>query len=192
MNVLKEKKGQYCCCCCYCSGVNWVLIVATPWTAACQAALPSLSPKLMSIELVTISKHLILCCPLLLLLSIFLFIRVLSNKSALCTRWPKYWSFSFSISPFSEYSGLISFRIDWFDLQGTLKTLLQYHSLKASILWCSAFFTVCLLYGPALTTVRDHWEDHSLDYIDLYRQISLCFSAHCLGLSSLSCQEAVF
>ena len=92
-------------------------------------------PKFMSIESVMPSNHLILCCPLLLLSSIFPSIRVFSNESALRIRWPKYWSFSFSISPFSEYSRLISFRIDWFDLQGTLKTLLQYHSLKASILW---------------------------------------------------------
>ena len=97
--------------------------------------------------------HLILCCPLLLLPSVFPSIRVFSNESVLCTRWPKYWSFSFNISPSNEYSWLISFRIDWFDLlavQGTLKTLLQHQSLRASILWCSAFFTVQLshLYIP--------------------------------------------
>ena len=93
--------------------------------------------KLMSIESVKPSNHLILCCPFLLLPSIFPSIRVFSNESALCIRWPKYWSFSFSISPSNEYSGLISFRIDWFDLlavQGTLKSLLQYHISKASIL----------------------------------------------------------
>ena len=103
------------------------------------------APKLMSIESVMRSNHLILCHPLLLLPSIFPSIRVFSSESVLRIRWPKYWSFSFSISPSNEYSGLISFRIDWFDLlavQGTLKSLLQRHSSKASILQCSAFFTV--------------------------------------------------
>ena len=103
------------------------------------------SPKLMSIELVMPSSHLILCHPLHLPPSIFPSIRVSSNESALCIRWSKYWSFSFSISPSNEYSGLISFRIDWLDLlslQGTLKSLLQHHNSKASILWCSAFFMV--------------------------------------------------
>ena len=100
------------------------------------------------------SNHLILCHPLLLLPSIFPSIRVFSNESALHIRWPKYWSFSFNISPSNEYSGLISFRLDWLDLlavQGTLKCLLQHHSSKASILWCSAFFIVQLSY-PYLTT----------------------------------------
>ena len=120
-----------------------------PWTAACQASLPMTNfwslLKLMSIESVLPSNHLILCHPLLLPLSIFPRIRVFSNESALPIRWPKYWSFSFSISPSNEYSGLISFRIDWFDLlavQGTLKSLLQHHSSKASILWCLPFFMV--------------------------------------------------
>ena len=110
--------------------------------------------KLMSIELVMPSNHLILCHPLLLLPSVFLGIRVFFNESALHIRWPKYWSFSFSIGPSNEYSELISFRIDWFDLigvQGTLKSLLQYQSLKASVLWCSAFFMVQLSH-PYLTT----------------------------------------
>ena len=101
----------------------------------------------MSIELVMPSNHLILCHPLLLLLSIYPSIRVFSSESVLCIRWPKYWSFSFSISPPNEYSGLISFRMDWLDLlavQRTLKNLLQHHSAKASILWCSAFFMVQL------------------------------------------------
>ena len=124
-------------------------------------------PKFMSIESVMPSNHLILCCPLLLLSSIFPSIRVFSNESALRIRWPKYWSFSFSISPFSEYSRLISFRIDWFDLQGTLKTLLQYHSLKASILW---WLALCLLYGPILTSIHNYWKDHSLDYMGLSGQ----------------------
>ena len=101
--------------------------------------------KLTSIELVTPSNHLILCCPLCLLPSIFPSIKVFSNELALCIRWPKYWSFSFNISPCNEYSRLISFRMDWLDLlavQGTLKSLLQHHSSKASILRCSAFFMV--------------------------------------------------
>ena len=125
-------------------------------TAAYQASLsitnsPSLS-KLMSIESVMPSNHLILCCPLLLLPSVFPSIRVFSNESALHIRWPKYWSFSFNISPSSEHSGLISFRMDWLDLlavQGTLKSLLQHHSSKASILQCSSFF---ILSHPYMTT----------------------------------------
>ena len=108
----------------------------------------------MSIESVMLSNHLILCHPLLLLPSIFPSIRVFSNESVLHIRWPKYWSFSFSISPSNKYSGLISFRMDWLDLlavQGTLKSLLQHHSTKASILQCSAFFMV-LLSPPYMTT----------------------------------------
>ena len=108
------------------------------------------SLKLMSIESVMPSNHLILCCCLLLLPFIFLRIRVFSSELALCIRWPNYWSFSFSICTSSEYSGLISFRIDRFDLlavQGTLKSLLQHHSLKASILWCSVFFMVQLSHS---------------------------------------------
>ena len=130
----------------------------TPWTAVCQASLSITNSwnllKLMSIESVIPSSHLILCHPLLLLPSIFPSIRVFSNESALRIRWPKYWSFSFNISPSNEYSGLISFRMDWLDLlavQGILKSLLQYHSSKASILWCSAFFTVQLSH-PYMTT----------------------------------------
>src|SRR5574337_516599 len=110
--------------------------------------------KLMAIESVLPSSHLILCRPLLLLPSILPRIRVFSNKSVLRIIWPKYWSFSFSISPSNEYSGLISFRMGWLDLlavQGTLKSLLQHHSSKASILWCSAFFTVQLSH-PYMTT----------------------------------------
>ena len=108
----------------------------------------------MSIESVMPSNHLILCCPLLLLTSIFLSIRVFSNESALCIRWPKYWSFSFNVSPSSEHSGLISFRMDWvnlFAVQRTLKSLLQHHSSKASILQHSAFFIVQLSH-PYMTT----------------------------------------
>ena len=130
----------------------------TPWTAARQASLSITNSwtllKLVSIESVMPSNHLILCCPLLLLPSIFPYIRVFSNESALCMRWPKYWSFSFNISPSNEHAGLISFRMDWLDLlvvQGTLKSLLQHHSSKASILWHSAFFMVQLSY-PYMTT----------------------------------------
>ena len=114
--------------------------------------------KLMSIESVMPSNHLILCHPLLLLPSIFPSIRVFSNESVLHIRWPEYWSFSFSISPSNEHPGLISFRIDWWDLlavQATLKSLLQYHSSKASVLWCSAFLTV-QLSNPYMTTRKNH------------------------------------
>ena len=131
--------------------LSHVRLFATPWIAACQASLSitnsQSSLKLMSIESVMPSNHLTLCHPLLLPPSIFSSIRVFSNESVLCIRWSKYWSFSFSISPSNEYSGLISFRIDWLDLfavQGTLKSLLQHHSSKASILWHSAFFIVQL------------------------------------------------
>ena len=139
--------------------LSHIWFFATPWTAACQASLSFTISwsllKLMSVELMMQSNHLIPCQPLLLLPSIFLSMRIFSNESALHIRWPKYWSFSFSISPFSEYSGLISFRTDWFDLlaiQGTLKSLFQHHSLKASILQCSAFFTV-QLSQPYMTVV---------------------------------------
>ena len=129
----------------------------TPWTVACQASLSITNSqsllKLMSIELVIPSNHLILCRPLLLLPSVFPSIRVFSKESGLCTRWPNYWSFSFSISPSNEHLGLISFRIDWFDLavQRTLKSLLQHHSSKTSILWHSAFFMVQFSH-PYMTT----------------------------------------
>ena len=128
-----------------------------PWTA-CQASLSITNSrsllKLMSIELVMPSNHLIFCCPLLYPPSIFPSIRVFSNESILRMRWPKYWSFSFSISPSNEYSGLISFRMDWLDLlevQGTLKSLHQHHSSKVSILWCSAFFIVQLSHPYMIT-----------------------------------------
>ena len=129
-----------------------------PWTAACQASLSITNSwsllKLMSFESVMPSSHLILCCPLLLSPSIFPSIRVFSSESVLCIRWPKDWNFSFSISPSNEYSGLIYFRMNWLDLltvQGTLKSLLQHHSSKASILWRSAFFIVQLSH-PYMTT----------------------------------------
>ena len=132
--------------------LSCVRLFATPWTAAHQASLSITSSlsllKLMSIESAMLSNPLILCGPLLLPPSIFPSIRVFS-ESVLHIRWPKYWSFSFSISPSNEYSGLISFRMDWLDLlavQGTLKSSLQHHSSKASILWRLAFFTVQLSY----------------------------------------------
>ena len=134
----------------------------TPWTAAHHASLSVTNSqsllKLMSFESVMPSNHLILCRPLLLPPSIFPSIRVFSNESVLHIRWTKYWSFSFSISPSNEYSGLISFRMDWLDLlavQGTLKSLLQHHTSKASILKCSAFFI--------LTSIHDYWKNYSLD-----------------------------
>ena len=142
-----------------------VQLFATPWTVAHQASLcitnSQSSLRLTSIESVMPSSHLILCRPLLLLPlpPIPPSIRVFSNESALRVRWPKNWSFSFSISPSNEHPGLISFRMDWLDLlvvQGTLKSLLQHHSSKVSILWHS-------LYSPTLTFIHDHWKNHSLD-----------------------------
>ena len=134
-----------------------------PWTAALQASLSITNSrsllKLMSIESVMPSSHLILFCPLLLLPSVFPSIRVFSSESVLRIRWPKYWSFSFSISPSNEYSGLISFRMDWLDLlavQGTLKSLLQHRSSKASVLWHSAFFMARLSH-PYMTTGKGHY-----------------------------------
>ena len=138
--------------------LSHVRLFVTSWTAACQAFLSITNCrsllKLMSIESVMPSNHLILCHPLLLPPSIFPNIRVLSNESVLHIRWPKFWSFSFSISPSSEYSGLISFRMDWLDVlavQGTLKHLLQYHSSRASVLWHSTFLIVQLSH-PYMTT----------------------------------------
>ena len=135
-----------------------VQLFVITWTAACQASLSITNSrsllKLMSIESVIPSSYLIFCHPLLLLPSIFPNIRVFSNESALCIRWPRYWSFSFNISPSNEHSGLISFRMEWLDLlaaQGTLKSLLQHHSSKTSILWHSAFFIVQLSH-PYRTT----------------------------------------
>ena len=131
---------------------------AIPWAAARQASLSNTNsqnlPKLMSIKSVMPSNHLILCRPLLVLPSIFPSIRVFSNESALRIRWPKYWSFSFNIRPSNEHPGIISFRVNWLDLlavQGTLKSRLQHHSSKASILWCSAFFVIQLSH-PYMTT----------------------------------------
>ena len=138
--------------------LSQVRLFVTPWTAARQASLSITKsrslPKLVSMELVMPSNYLILCHPLLLLPPIPPSIRVFSNESVLCMRWPKYWSFSFNISPSNKYSGLVSFRMSWLDLlavQGTLKSLLQHHSSKASILQRSAFFIVQLSH-PYMTT----------------------------------------
>ena len=140
--------------------LSLVWLFATPWIAAHQASLSitnsQSSPRLMSIKSVMPSSHLILCCPLLLLPQIPPSIRVSSNESTLRMRWPEYWSFSFSIIASKEIPGLISLRMDWLDLlavQGTLKSLLQHHSSKASILQCSAFFTVQLSH-PYMTTEK--------------------------------------
>ena len=137
--------------------LSHVRLIVTPWIAAHQASLSIINsqspPKPMS-ESMMPSSHLILCCPLLFLPSIFSSIRVFSNESALSIRWPKYWSFSFNISPSNEHPRLISFRMDWLDLlgvQGTFKSLLQHHSSKASILWCSAFFIVQLSHPYMMT-----------------------------------------
>ena len=155
-------------------------VTVTPWNAACQASLSltiSWSPlKLMSIESVMTSNSLILCHPFLFLPSIFPSIRVFFSESTLHIRWPKYWSFS--ISPCNKYSGLISFRIDWFDLavEGTLESLFQHHSSKASILQCSSFFMVQLSH-PHMTTGKNH----SFEYMDLTKQIVVCFLICTLG-----------
>ena len=152
-------------CCSLASSVqslSHVQIFVTPWTVAYQASQSITNSwslfKLMSTEPVMPSNHLILCHPLLLLPSPFPRIRVFSNELVLYIRWPKYWSLHFNISPSNEYSGLISFRMDWLDLlavQGTLKSLLQHHSSKASVLWCSASFTVQLSH-PYMTTEKNH------------------------------------
>ena len=148
-----------------------VQLFATPWTAACQASLSIKNSwsllKLMTIESVMPSNHLILCRPLLILPSIFPSISVFSNESVLLIRWPEYCSFSFSISSSKEHPGLISFRMDWLDplaVQGTLK-ILQHHSSKASILWDSAFFIVQLSH-PYMTIGKKH----SFDYMDFCQQ----------------------
>ena len=142
--------------------LSCVRLLATAWTAACQGSLSITNSqsllKFMSIESVMPFNHPILCHPLLLLTLIFLSIRVFSNESVLCIRWPKYWSFSFNISPSNEYSGLISFSIDWFDLledsQESSPTP-QFKSINSSAL--------SFLYGPTVTSIHDHWKNHSLD-----------------------------
>ena len=149
--------------------LSHVQLFATPWTAARQASLSITNSrslfKLMSIESVMPFNHLILCRPLLLLPSIFPSIRVFSNESVLPIRWPKYWSFSFSISPSNEYSGMISFRMDWLDLlavQRTLESLLQHCNSKSI-----NSLALSLLCGPTLTSIQDYWKNHSVGYMDL-------------------------
>ena len=179
--------------------LSHVRLFTTPWTTACQASLSITNsqslPKLMSIESVMPSNHLILCRPLLFLPSIFPIIRVFFNESALHIRWPKYWSFSFITSPSNEYPGLISFRMDWLDLlavQGTLKSLLKHHSSEASILWCSAFFTVQLSH-PYMTTGKTialtRWtyylkthESHDADSVNK----AVCSRKQCVMPSALT------
>ena len=167
--------------------LSCVQLFATPWTTALQASLSITNswspPKPMSTESVMPSNHLILCHPLLFLPSIFPSIRVFSNESGLLRRGPKYWSFSFNISPSNEHPGLISFRMDWLDflaVQGSLKSLLQHHSSKASILWCSAFFIVQLSYpymntGKTIALTRGDGP--------LLTKLCLCFLIYCLGWS---------
>ena len=148
--------------------LDCVRLFATPWTVAHQASLSITNfwslPKLMPIETVMPCCHLIFCS-LLILPPIPPSIRVFSNESTHRMKWPKYWSFSFSISPSNEHPGLISFKMDWLDLlavQGTLKSLLQHHSSKASI-----FSALSFLHSPTLTSIHDHWKNHSLDQMDL-------------------------
>ena len=165
--------------------LSCVQLFATPWIAPHQASLPITNswslPKLMTIESVMPSNHLILCCPLFLLPWIFPSIGAFSNVLALCIRWPNYWSFNFSISPSNEYSGLISFRMDWFEIlavRGTLKRFLQHHSSKASILQCSAFFIVQLSH-PYITTGKNI----SLTRCTFVGKIMSLLLICCLGLS---------
>ena len=180
-----------------------VRLFATPWTAARQASLSIANSqsllKLMSIESVMPSNHLILCCALL-LPSILPSIRVFSKESVLCLRWPKYWSFSFTISPSNEYPGLISFRMDWLDLlavQGTLKSVLQHHSSKASILWCSAFFIVQVSHpymttGKTIALTRQAFPSLSLLFNMLSRLvITFLPRSKCLLISWLQSPSAV-
>ena len=163
-------------------------LFATPWTAARQASLSITNSqsllKLMSIESVMSSNHLILCHPLFLLPSlppILHSIKVFPNESVLCIRWPKYWSFSFNISASNEYSGLISFRMDWLDLLAVQRTLKassatpQFKSINSSVLG--------FLHSPTLTSIHDYWQNHSFVYIDLCRQSNVCFLLCCLGFS---------
>ena len=145
--------------------LSCVRLFATPWISACQTSLSITNSqrllKLMPIESVMPSSHLILCHPLLLLPPVPPSIRVFSSESTLHKRWPKYWSCSLGISPSNEHPGLVSFRVDWLELlavQGTLKSLLQHHSSNASI-----FLVLSFLHSPTLTSIHDHWKNHSLD-----------------------------
>ena len=178
----------FCCCCCSVRSPSHVRVFAIPWTEARQASLSITNPwrllKLMFMESVMQSNHLILCHTLLLSPSIFPSIRVFSNESALRIRWPKYWSFSFSISPSNEHSGLISFRMDWLDLfavQGTFMSLLQHHSSKASILRCSAFFIVQVSHpymttGKTIASTRRTFLEKSLCFLICCMLLLSCFS----------------
>ena len=165
---------------CYIYSSCWVtqscLTLCNPMDCSMQASLSLTISwsllKLMSIELLMPFNHLILCCPLLFLTSVFPSIRVFTNGLAPHIRWPKYWKFSFSICPSNKHSKLIYFRIDWFDVlavQGTLKSFSQHHSLKAPILWHSLWFTI--LYGSTFTSVHEYWKNHSFDYTDLCRLV---------------------
>ena len=170
--------------------LSHVQLFVTPWTAACQASLSftvsQILHKFMSIEPMMPSNHLLLCCPLLILPPIFPRIRVISNESALHITWPKYWRFSFCISPSNEYSGLISFRIDWLDLlraQGTLMSLLQHHSLKALILQCSAFF----MFQFSHPSIHGYWKNHSFDLLNSNNLIRIPFLDQISGGCGRTC-----
>ena len=173
----------------YIGSLSHIQLLVIPWTVARQASLSITNSRsllrLLSIELVMTSNHLILCRPLLLLPSIFPSIRFFSNESALCIKWPKYWSFSFNISPSNEHTRLISYRMDWLDLfaiQGTLKSLLQHHSSKTLILWCSAFFTVQLSHlfmttGKTIALTRWTFVGKVICIIQINRQIVFPFKS---------------
>ena len=168
-----------------------------PWLSSLTIFLSLL--KLMSIESLMPSNHLILCHPLLLLPSIFPSIKIFSNESVLRIKWPKYWSFSFSVSLSNEYSGLISFRIDWFDLltvQGNLKSLLQHHNMRASIFWCSAFFVTQLLHpymttGKTIALTRQVFDKVRSLFFNMLSRLVIAFSKKCLLLSWLHSTYAV-
>ena len=183
-----------------------VWLFVTPWTAARRASLSITNswtpPKPMSIESVMPFNHLIFCCPLLLLPSTFLRSRFFSNESALCIRWPKYWSFNFNLSPSKEHSGLISFRMDWLDLlavQGTLKSLLQHHNSKASILQHSAFFIVQLSHpymttGKTIALTRQTFVDKAMSLLfNMLSRLVITFlpRSKCLLISWLQSPSAV-
>ena len=187
------------------SSVQWlscVWLFVTPWITARQASLSITNsqslPKFMSIESVMPSNHLILCHPFLLLPSIFPSIRVFSKESILHIRWPKYWSFSFSISPSNEHSGLISFRTDWLDLltaQGTLKSPLQHHSSKPSVLWCWAFFIIQLSHpymtsGKIIALTRWTFVDKVMSLLfNMLSKLVITFLHSILKSRDITCQQ---